>query len=81
LIRCLGREVLIKQILRHWVARIPLRRDSKAPLWTASETGQSHQSGDFVPAVMVAFVPQIFGDLGTAIDPFTLSMQASDDAG
>jgi hypothetical protein len=39
LVRRLGCEVLLQQILCHRVARISLGRDLKAPLWTASKTG------------------------------------------
>ena len=37
LVRRLGREVLLKQIIRHRVTRIPLGRDPKAPFGTAPE--------------------------------------------
>jgi hypothetical protein len=77
-VRPLSREVLLEQVVRYRVTRIPLRSDLERPLWTAVETGFSHQSGYLVPAALVTFFFEFSGDLRCPIHAITVDMNASD---
>ena len=77
LIGSMRREVPFKQILRHRMARITLRRDPKAPLRTSSKPLQSHQSCHLMATDADTRSDQFRMHPGTAIDTVTLGMHAS----